>query len=132
MKSDNEVVDWADIVVIAVKPQVAEKVVREIAVDWAPHKIFVSISAGVTIDTYEHCLSCKSGAKVVRVMPNTPCLIAEAATAYAGSGACEEWELDLVHGIFASVGHATHRLPEYLMNAATGLSGSGPAYVYML
>merc|ERR1719240_160003 len=65
-------------------------------------------------------------------MPNTPCLVAEAATAYANSPSCEEWETDLVHGIFAAVGRATHHVPEYLLNAVTGLSGSGPAYVYML
>jgi len=132
MASGAEVVDWADIVVVAVKPQVVNLVLREIAPHWTSNKILVSICAGVTIGEYEHGLRCAEGAKIIRVMPNTPCLVAEAATAYAGSNHCLEWELDLVHGIFSAVGRATHKVPEYLLNAVTGLSGSGPAYVYML
>merc|ERR1719171_3474718 len=110
--SNKALVDWADIVVMATKPQVADAVVREIAPHWITKKILVSICAGVTIETYEQGLMCNTGAKIIRVMPNTPCLIAEGATAYAGSSACEEWELDLVHGIFEAVGNATHRVPE--------------------
>lgn len=132
MHSNAEVVQWADIVVVAVKPQMVDPVIAEIAKHWKPNKILASICAGVTIGQYEHGLRCAEGAKVVRIMPNTPCLVAEAATAYAGSTACLEWELDLVHGIFSAVGRATHRVPEHLLNAVTGLSGSGPAYVYML
>jgi len=134
MNSNTELVEWADIVVVAVKPQVVDPVISEIAAHWTEKKILASICAGVTIDQYEQGLP-KFGAysaKVVRIMPNTPCLVAEAATAYAGSAACLEWELDLVHDIFAAVGRATHRVPEYLLNAVTGLSGSGPAYVYMM
>jgi len=132
MRSNAEVVEWADIVVVAVKPQVVDPVVAEISRVWKRNKMLVSICAGVTIDKYEHGLQCPGGAKIFRIMPNTPCLVAEAATAYASSAACVEWELDLVHTMFAAVGHATHRVPEYLLNAVTGLSGSGPAYVYMM
>lgn len=128
--SNRELVEWADIVVMAVKPQVVDPVIAQIAAFWQPQKLLVSICAGVTISSYLRGLG--ADAKVVRVMPNTPCLIAQAATAYAGSEWCAEWELDLVHGIFAAVGQATHRVPEYLLNTVTGLSGSGPAYVYML
>jgi pyrroline-5-carboxylate reductase len=130
--SDREVVDWADLIVVAVKPQVVDPVIASIAESWTPKKILVSICAGVTISQYEQGLRVRGGAKIVRIMPNTPCLIAEAATAYDGSRACDEWELELVHSIFAAVGRATHHVPEYLLNAVTGLSGSGPAYVYML
>jgi len=128
--SAKELVDWADIVVMAVKPQVVEPVIANIAAHWRPNKILVSICAGITIDTYRAGLG--PDAKIVRVMPNTPCLVGEAATAYAGTDNCDDWEIDLVHGMFESVGNATHRVPEYLLNAVTGLSGSGPAYVYML
>jgi len=128
--SNEELVKWADIIVVAVKPQVVEPVVRDIARHWKEGKVLVSICAGVTIATYLQGLG--AGAKVVRVMPNTPCLVGEAATAYAGSSFCKENDLELVHGMFEAVGGATHRVPEYLLNAVTGLSGSGPAYVYML
>lgn len=128
--SNQMLVDWADIVVMSVKPQVVDPVVVEIAGHWRREKVLVSICAGVTIESYLRGLG--KEAKVVRVMPNTPCLVGEAATAYAGSPQCVDWELDLVYGMFAAVGKATHRVPEYLLNTVTGLSGSGPAYVYML
>jgi len=129
-ESNKDLVEWADIVVVATKPQVVDSVLDEISPYWNKQKLIVSICAGTTIDSYLRGLGSRS--KVVRVMPNTPCLVGEAATAYAGSALVESWELDLVHNIFASVGEATHRVPEYLLNAVTGLSGSGPAYVYML
>eukprot|EP00930_Biecheleria_cincta_P004094 TRINITY_DN104991_c0_g1_i1.p1 TRINITY_DN104991_c0_g1~~TRINITY_DN104991_c0_g1_i1.p1 ORF type:complete len:344 (+),score=36.93 TRINITY_DN104991_c0_g1_i1:185-1216(+) len=129
-ESNRNLVESSDIVVMAVKPQMVGPVLHEIESCWTKRKILVSICAGVTIATYQDSLG--SDAKVVRVMPNTPCLVGEAATAFAGSSSCEEWELDLVHGMFAAVGGATHRVPEYLLNTVTGLSGSGPAYVYMM
>jgi pyrroline-5-carboxylate reductase len=129
-KSNSELVDWADIVVMAVKPQAVEGVLSTIHKQWTQQKLLVSICAGTTIDTYLQGLHHR--AKVVRVMPNSSCLVGESASAYAGSKEVAEWELDLVHNIFATVGGATHRVPEHLLNAVTGLSGSGPAYVYML
>lgn len=128
--SIQELVDWSDIVVVAVKPQVAEPVIAQIGPHWRSDQVLVSICAGVTIQTYLDVLGDHS--KVVRVMPNTPCLVGQAATAYDGSVMCEQWELSLVHGIFAAVGKATHRVPEYLLNTVTAVSGSGPAYVYMM
>lgn len=128
--SNVELVNWADVIVVAVKPQVVDNVLSEIQPHWGQGKLLVSICAGVTIGSYLSGLG--ETAKVVRVMPNTPCLVGQAASAYAGSPNCEEWELELVHKMFGAVGGATHRVPEYLLNAVTGLSGSGPAYVYML
>lgn len=128
--SVKEVVDWADMLVMAVKPQVVPALLPELAPAWHQGKMMVSICAGVTIDTYSKQLGPK--AKVVRVMPNTACLVGQAATAYAGSDNCTEQELDLVHDMFGAVGGAIHRVPEHLLDAVTGLSGSGPAYVYIL
>eukprot|EP00927_Polykrikos_kofoidii_P018452 TRINITY_DN18563_c0_g1_i1.p1 TRINITY_DN18563_c0_g1~~TRINITY_DN18563_c0_g1_i1.p1 ORF type:complete len:351 (+),score=57.12 TRINITY_DN18563_c0_g1_i1:96-1148(+) len=127
--SNQELVEWSDIVIIAVKPQVAPLVTNGIAPYWNDKKLFVSICAGITIGAYQEALG--STSRVVRVMPNTPCLIGEAATAFAGSKTCGEFDLDLVHMIFDAVGGATHRLPENLLDTVTGLSGSGPAYVFM-
>merc|ERR1719270_2154373 len=128
--SNRALVEWADIVVMAVKPQVVDPVVKDIATIWKNKQVLVSICAGVTIGSYANILG--SDAKIVRVMPNSPSLIGAAATAYDGSKACEKWELDLIHGMFAAVGKATHHVPEYLLNTVTGISGSGPAYVYMM
>eukprot|EP00429_Kryptoperidinium_foliaceum_P063423 CAMPEP_0176057782 /NCGR_PEP_ID=MMETSP0120_2-20121206/28781_1 /TAXON_ID=160619 /ORGANISM="Kryptoperidinium foliaceum, Strain CCMP 1326" /LENGTH=333 /DNA_ID=CAMNT_0017391295 /DNA_START=50 /DNA_END=1051 /DNA_ORIENTATION=- len=128
--SNQTLVEWADLVVMAVKPQVVDAVIKDIAPVWKDNKVLVSICAGVTIDTFQDGLG--DGSKVVRVMPNTPCLVSEAATAYAASKRCADWEVDLVYDMFAAVGNATHRVPESLLNSVTGLSGSGPAYVYML
>jgi len=127
---NRELVEWADMVVVAVKPQVVDQVIGAVAPHWKKDTILVSICAGVTIDTYRSLI--RRQTKVVRVMPNSPCLIGEAATAYAGSKHVTEQELDLVHDMFGAVGGATFRVPEYLLNAVTGLSGSGPAYVYMM
>lgn len=127
--SVRQLIEWADVVVVAVKPQGVGAVLNDVAPLWTSKKILVSICAGVTIETYLKRLG--ETAKVVRVMPNTPCLVGEAATAYAGSRSCLEWELDLVNGMFGAVGVA-HRVPENLLDTVTGLSGSGPAYIYML
>lgn len=128
--SDKEVAEWADIVVIATKPQSVDQVLAHIQPSWKAEKLLVSICAGITIEAYQKGLGPET--RVVRVMPNTPALVGESATAYAGSLTCEDLNLDLVHEMFGAVGHATHRVPESLLDAVTGLSGSGPAFVYML
>lgn len=128
--SNSKLVEWADVIVMATKPVVVPGVLQEIAPVWREPKLMVSICAGVSVGTFVEGL--RERAKVVRVMPNTPCLVGEAATAYAGSDSCNDWELDLVQSLFSAVGGATHRVPEYMLDGVTGLSGSGPAYVYML
>jgi len=128
--SNLDVMEFSDIVVIAVKPQVVDKVLKQLAPAWKNEKVLVSLCAGVTIDTFKQSLG--EDAKVVRVMTNTPCLVGEGATAYSGCPNCEEWELDLVEGMLGAVGNSIHRLDEKLLNAVTGVSGSGPAYIYML
>eukprot|EP00930_Biecheleria_cincta_P013755 TRINITY_DN12110_c0_g1_i1.p1 TRINITY_DN12110_c0_g1~~TRINITY_DN12110_c0_g1_i1.p1 ORF type:complete len:380 (-),score=76.51 TRINITY_DN12110_c0_g1_i1:177-1241(-) len=127
--SNRSVAEWADIVVVAVKPQMLDSVMPDIAAAWHKDKLLVSVCAGVSIDTFLQKLG--ENAKVVRTMPNTPCMIGEAATAYSGSSQCEDWELQLVDDLFSAVGKV-HQVPEHLMNAVTGVSGSGPAYIYML
>eukprot|EP00931_Biecheleriopsis_adriatica_P074855 TRINITY_DN48838_c0_g1_i1.p1 TRINITY_DN48838_c0_g1~~TRINITY_DN48838_c0_g1_i1.p1 ORF type:complete len:390 (+),score=62.83 TRINITY_DN48838_c0_g1_i1:79-1170(+) len=127
---NKSVAGWADIVVVAVKPQMLDNVMPELAAVWHKDKLLVSVCAGVSIDTFLQMLG--SDAKVVRTMPNTPCMIGEAATAYAGSDRCHSQDLELVEKMFDAVGKATHKVPEHLMDAVTGVSGSGPAYVYMM
>ncbi len=127
--SDNvEVTDFADTVILTVKPQGVDSVLREIALKIAEEKLLVSVAAGVPLSRIESHLS--KGSRVVRVMTNTPCVAGVAASAYArGSHATKE-DLDRVERILKSVGIAFH-LEERYLDAVTGLSGSGPAYVFL-
>jgi pyrroline-5-carboxylate reductase len=116
-----------DVVVIAVKPNVVEEVLDEIAkVKDSPNALIISIAAGVQICTLEKHLP---GRRVVRVMPNTPCMVGEAASGYAMGILCNDNDRVIVQTIFGAVGIA-QEIKEVLLNAVTGLSGSGPAYVY--
>jgi pyrroline-5-carboxylate reductase len=120
-----------DAVVIAIKPQDIEEAVipfsSHLENDSAP-ALWISIAAGVTISALEGYLS--SSSKICRVMPNTPALIGEGISALALNGKCNEDDGQLAEEILSACGKVI-RVPEKLMNAVTGLSGSGPAYVYL-
>jgi pyrroline-5-carboxylate reductase len=121
-------VDSADIVVLAVKPQHVRSVADELAGPLPPDKLLVSIAAGVPLKRL--CADFRTN-RVIRVMPNTPCLIGCGASAYAlGSGASSK-DGDVVKTLMGAVGIA-FQVEEPLLDAVTGLSGSGPAYVYMV
>ena len=118
---------WGDVVILAVKPQQAAVVLAAIQQAVGPDKLVVSIMAGVRSTSIEEALA--SGTRVVRVMPNTPALVGTGATAIcAGRNASRE-DLDCVESIFARTGLVV-RVDEKQMDAVTGLSGSGPAYVF--
>lgn len=119
-------VSCADVVFLAVKPQDVRSVLD--LVDLQRDQLLVSVAAGVTCQTLEEALPASS--RVVRVMPNTPALVGAGATAYClGTHATEE-DADIVQKLFSSVGCAI-RVKETLMDAVTGLSGSGPAYCFL-
>ncbi len=119
----------AGIILLCVKPQVVEKVLGEIAPAIDSKKLVISIAAGVAIAKIEKVL--KDGSRVVRVMPNTPALVLAGAAALAGGKKATADDLTLVQSIFNSVGRSVV-VDEKLMDAVTGLSGSGPAYVFMI
>lgn len=128
-QSNTELVQNVDIVCLAVKPQVVDIVLREVAPLLKSSQLLVSIAAGVATHTLEDYLA--EHVPVVRVMPNTPVLVREGATALAaGSYATREHE-ELVAGIFGAIGR-TVVVQEALMDAVTGLSGSGPAYCCLI
>lgn len=126
-KSNQEVCQTAkDVIILAVKPTVVESVCKEI-VKVPSEALIISIAAGVTLETLQKRLP---GRRVVRVMPNTPCVVGEAASGFAMGVLCNQGrDLEIVHRIFGAVGIAKE-IKEILLNAVTGLSGSGPAYVY--
>lgn len=126
--STNEKVckDAKTAIILAVKPNVIPKVCQDIAQEKGSDALIISIAAGVTLNTLEGNLP---GRRVVRVMPNTPCLVGEAAAGFALGKLANEADREIVKTIFGSVGLAME-VKEELLDAVTGLSGSGPAYVF--
>jgi pyrroline-5-carboxylate reductase len=128
-KSSRDAVTHADVVLLCVKPQVMDWVLEEIAPVADRSKLVISIAAGVTISRIEKALT--GGPRVVRVMPNTPALVLEGAAALASGSRASHEDLSLAQQIFGAVGRAVV-VDEKLMDAVTGLSGSGPAYVFTI
>jgi len=119
----------ADMVVLAVKPFIMDTLLAEISQVIQPSQTLISIAAGITIFQMERAL--RDGIPVVRAIPNTPCLIGEGATALAPGTYALEKDLARAMAVFMASGQAVV-LSESHIDAVTGLSGSGPAYVYLL
>ncbi len=128
LRDNVELARSSDIVVLAVKPQVIDAVLQELAGTPLDGKLVVSIAAGVPLARIEGLLP--EGTRAVRVMPNTPCLVGAAASAYAGGRWAKDEDLDRVGQILSSVGLAV-TVEEHHLDAVTALSGSGPAYVFL-
>jgi pyrroline-5-carboxylate reductase len=124
-----DVVRHAEIVVLSVKPQILPQVCIEVAPHLKPHALVISIAAGKTVGSIEELLP--PGTRVVRTMPNTPALVGAGATAIAAGGHATEADLEATKNIFDAVGK-TVLLDEEQLDAVTGLSGSGPAYVFLI
>lgn len=121
-------VKQADIVILAVKPNVMESVLQNITSSLKETVILVSIAAGVSIENI--IKNTFDSVKVARIMPNTPAMVGEGMSSVSVNDKVTEEEANLVLEIFNSLGKA-ELVPESLIDAVTGLSGSGPAYVYM-
>ena len=117
---------WADVVVLAVKPQALPNVLSELGQTLA-HALVISIVAGVTIRAVAEQIA--GAMRVVRAMPNVPALVREGMTALALGSAVSEADSRLARTIFNVVGRVV-LIEEHLMDAVTGLSGSGPAYIF--
>jgi len=119
----------ADILIIAVKPSVVGRVMAEISGSLAAGCTLMSIAAGVPIKYIESFLKAPIG--VIRVMPNTPCLVGEGACAISSGTHAASADRDRAEAVLSAVGK-TAEVPEELMDAVTGLSGSGPAYMFLI
>lgn len=117
----------ADILLVAVKPQIIDEVLASLKNYYNEEQIIISIAAGIPIARFLQNFG--SNAKIIRVMPNTPCLIASGASALCCSKETKENDMSLALELFRSVG-IVEEVPESLLDAVTGLSGSGPAYVF--
>lgn len=119
----------ADVVILAVKPQDMGSVLHELSPAIDSDKLVVSIAAGIPTAFIEGHL--REGARVIRVMPNTPAMIGEGATALTRGKNAKDLDLDMACLIFGALG-ITVVVKEELMDAVTGLSGSGPAYGFVI
>ena len=119
----------ASVLVVAVKPQDMAAALAEVSSLVSPDQLVISVAAGITTSFIEQRLSAE--VPVVRAMPNTPALVDEAMTVISAGAFAGASHLAVAEELFRSVGKVT-RVPEALQDAATALSGSGPAYVYYL
>jgi pyrroline-5-carboxylate reductase len=126
---NHELVVWADIVVLAVKPQALTSVLTEIAPLIRPEQLLISIAAGVPIAAIEAILP--AGSRVVRAMPNTAAIVLAGATGVAAGSRATAEDVTSASALFEAVGRVVV-VDESSLDAVTGLSGSGPAYVMMV
>ncbi|KKK11909.1 pyrroline-5-carboxylate reductase [Aspergillus rambellii] len=128
----------ADMVIIAVKPQVTKSVCEELGAAWSQRTtlpVVVSIAAGITLESLKQWLQTSDSrtAHIVRVMPNTPALVGEGASGLFASSDVTADEKALVNALLQSVSKATEWVDkEELLDVVTGLSGSGPAYFFAM
>lgn len=127
---NHELVAKSDVVILAVKPFVVPIILDEVKSSVDSSKLIVSIAAGVRLDALQTKLN--DGSKVMRVMPNTPSLVQQGATVYAPGNFCNGDDGDVVERIFNAVGPKCYQVHESMIDAVTGISGSGPAYMYMI
>jgi len=124
-----EVVKQSDIIILSVKPQIMKQVIEEITKYLDLEKLIISIAAGVALETIESCA--QKELKLVRVMPNICVSVREGASAIAAGKHIQKEDLMIAKAIFDSVGKSLF-IEENLLDAVTGLSGSGPAYIFLM
>ena len=127
--SNAEVMKFARVIILAVKPDQVAGVLAEIKPHCTENHLLVSIAAGVTLAKLEGALP--SGARVIRVMPNTPALVGAGASGYALGSHAKAEDAALAQQLLGAVGLAC-AVKESLLDAVTGLSGSGPAYAFLM
>ncbi len=120
----------ADIVIYSVKPQIMATTLVETASRLDMSKLVISIAAGVPLAAMEACIS--KDLRLIRVMPNICAAVKESATAIAAGGHATKDDVRLAMEIFNSIGKSIFLKENYLMDAITGLSGSGPAYIFLI
>ncbi|UAJ80032.1 pyrroline-5-carboxylate reductase [Leifsonia sp. ZF2019] len=128
-EANRRAVEGAEIVIVAVKPAMVPDLLREISSSLTPGAVVVSVAAGVTVATFESLLP--ESVSVVRAMPNTPAVVGKAVTGISAGTRTEPEDLTLVRVLFETVGQVVE-VPESQLDALSTISGSGPAYVFLL
>ncbi|HAO24848.1 MULTISPECIES: pyrroline-5-carboxylate reductase [unclassified Methylophaga] len=130
--TDNrQAIEGADVIIIAVKPQQLQDVVKELNPDWQQQQLMISIAAGIRIKDISRWLD-KPHASIVRAMPNTPALVEAGATALFANENVTHQQHELAESILRACGLAIWLQDEKHMDAVTALSGSGPAYFFLV
>lgn len=128
--SDNKkLVEISSIIFLAVKPQIIDEVLDNIKDYISEKHLIISIAAGISTQLIEKSIG--KNVKSIRAMPNTPALVLEAATAICKGTYANDKDLEKAYNIFSSIGKVVI-VEENLMDAVTGLSGSGPAYIFII
>lgn len=125
--SNPDAVKFANVLILATKPDQVPAALAEIRETFSKNHLLISIAAGVTISKLENALP--AGARVIRVMPNTPALVGAGASAFAPGKNATPQDCAVAKKLLSAVGVA-FQVKENWLDAVTGLSGSGPAYVY--
>lgn len=125
----DEVVAKSDIIILAVKPAQVKNVLSATHDQWTGDKLLISIAAGIKISSIEKGLT--EAVRVIRVMPNTPCLVGEGVSAIAAGRYATQADLEKVQSMLDKVG-TTIIIDESYMDAITAVSGSGPAYAFLI
>lgn len=128
-ESPEECLAAAQIIFVAVKPQMMKAALSDLQDALDSNQLIVSIAAGTSLETLESLLPSKQ--RVVRVMPNTPCLIGKGASGISPGTHATDDDIAIVCKLLQTVG-IVESVPERLLDAVTGLSGSGPAYVFQM
>lgn len=128
-ESNDDLVRWSDVIVIAVKPQIVDRVLGAIASGLTNTDLVISVAAGVPLEAIEARLPV--GSRVIRAMPNTAAIALAGATAIAPGAHATRDDINVARALFEAVGRCV-TLDETLLDAVTGLSGSGPAYVMLM
>ncbi|MCO6523742.1 MAG: pyrroline-5-carboxylate reductase [Candidatus Schmidhempelia sp.] len=126
--SEIEVAQKSDILFLAVKPNTIVPVLEKIKSSLSTNTVIVSVAAGITLDTMEKILG--TNYKIIRTVPNTPALVNAGMTSITRNSQVSDAELNTVMSLFNALGK-TEVVPEHLIHAVTGISGSSPAYVFM-
>lgn len=126
--SNQAVLQQASVVIVAVKPQIIQEVLRPLASSLRQGTLVISLAAGVTLEVLESLFP--QGTAIIRTVPNTPALIGQGMTVLAANSQTTAGDLAVAQEIFQALGEVLV-LEEGYLNAVTGLSGSGPAYVYL-
>ena len=119
----------SDVILLAIKPAFASKIADQLAEVLTPDQLVISIAAGVAIEVLESALP--EGVAVIRAMPNTPCQVGAGAIGFSLGKSVTKGQAAVAKKIFDAVG-ISYEVPEKLLSAVTGLSGSGPAYIYVM
>jgi len=125
--SNLELVEKNKIVVLAAKPQILPKILKEIAPVITPDHLLLSFAAGLTIDSMQYLLPAET--RICRLMTNTPVQFCEGVSSYTMGKHCKDEDRDTVHNLLSAIGYCTE-VREELVDTVTGFAGGGPAYVY--